>query len=574
MTVREDAGHATGNRQPRRLCRGLVLWWLPLAAVVVYVALLVERFGRIATAVYTNSDAASPLVIAECLSARDCGHGPVVLGQISYATTLWFDVLTRWVPFHRTCWEVAPYGLALSSVALLAWAAWRLAGGWAAALTTVIGLSASSIVLYAAIAQAFHETTWFSVCLLAAFLLWVTNGPSVSAFRLGFAVIGVGTVVGANLASDPLLAVVGLVPFALAPLARWSQTRSAADRRVVALAAVTVGLVLLSALAVASAMRAAGFTTAPLPSGGVGLANASAARHHLLLFVNDLVALVNGGSIEHGAPAALLGRSVLATLALAAVVSVVVFGMRSRQLARRKLLGSAAVVHSSFWAISVLALCAAFVLSDIPIGPGTTSARYLVGLVYAVAAVTPLSAARSALPRFLVAGSVTLVCVLACVSLAGNDLVLGRSRAAAVRFGPAVLARLERQGLRHGYAGYWDAATLMWSSGDRVLVAPVTRCHRRPRTLLCPYGLNSARSWYVPRPGRSFVLFDATRDNFRSALAGTGPLGRPQSVTHLGPLELLVYGSDVASRFGHTWTAHGPAGVVGLFAEGGRPRTM
>ncbi len=96
------AAESRALRHAPVLCR-----WLPAAGAAAYAALFTLSFGHVLEAVYSNSDAASPPVIAQCLLATRCG-GHVVLGQISYFTTLWFDLLTGPLPFHRVVWEAAP----------------------------------------------------------------------------------------------------------------------------------------------------------------------------------------------------------------------------------------------------------------------------------------------------------------------------------------------------------------------------------------------------------------------------------------------------------------------------------
>src|SRR5690242_6115304 len=66
---------------------------LVVASAVCYFVVLVLVFGRTLRAVLWNSDAASPLVFARTVAREPLGS--VVLGKISYATTLWFDLLVR-----------------------------------------------------------------------------------------------------------------------------------------------------------------------------------------------------------------------------------------------------------------------------------------------------------------------------------------------------------------------------------------------------------------------------------------------------------------------------------------------
>lgn len=115
-----------------------LLPWLPVVVGSVYLIVFIARFPRIVERVYWDSDAATAGVVAET-----AGRGTIVLAHYGWFTSLWFALLTKSLPFHRQLWEIAPYLFALASAALLAWASWRLAGAWAAAMTATIAVVTS-----------------------------------------------------------------------------------------------------------------------------------------------------------------------------------------------------------------------------------------------------------------------------------------------------------------------------------------------------------------------------------------------------------------------------------------------
>lgn len=529
--------------------------WLPLVGAIGFLALLFSRFESIVGSVYTNSDAASPLVIADCLSSGSCDRGQVVLGHVPYLSTLWIDWATYWLPTHRFLWELWPYALSVCGAGLLAWMGWRLAGAWAGAVAFAVAVAVSPVVLSASIAQADRGTTWFSMCLLAAFLIWIETERAPGGRRLAVVTIGVCVVTGADLASDPLLVVCGLVPFVLAPLLVWARTRLASSRRVLFVSGLTGAVALAFAFVVAGTMRAAGFIAAPF---GVGVATAAGIDHNLHLFIGDLSALAGGGALTRTDGATFGSRAVLAALVCLAIALIVVGALGALGRARRRSAQPAATVYLLFWAISSGLLCASFLLSNVPAGPGTSSARYLIGLVYAAAAAVPVLAAASTRTRVAAAVPVAAVCGLAFVSVLHNDLTVSRSRLPVVRYTSEVLRLLKRNELVRGYAGYWDAAVLTWASNERVRIAPIHPCGLIARRHLCPYRLNSIQGWYTPRRTRSFVLFDPTWDRFEPAISSGEAFGRPLAVKRFGPLELRVYGYDIASRFGASWMDFSP----------------
>ena len=139
---------APGTPPPKyRILLGLQS--LPAAATIAYGVLLAFGLERVLAAVYSNSDAASPSVIAQCFGTRDCGGGRISLGHIGYYTTLWFDLLTRALPSHRLIWQLGPYALSVAAALILGWTVYRLAGAWAGTTAFAIATAASSATLYA-----------------------------------------------------------------------------------------------------------------------------------------------------------------------------------------------------------------------------------------------------------------------------------------------------------------------------------------------------------------------------------------------------------------------------------------
>jgi hypothetical protein len=195
--------------RPRHVAAALP--WLPVLLGAAYLVLFAVRFPRLIERVYWDSDAATAAVIAETM-----GGGTVVLERFGWFTALWFALLTRSLPLLRQIWEVAPYLFSLCSVALLAWASWRLTGRWAAAMTATAAVATSPFVSYDLVTLNFHTGTWLATVVLAAYCVWLAHRPPPT--RVLLAAVLVSALAGTTLASDSLFAAVGLIPLFLTRL--------------------------------------------------------------------------------------------------------------------------------------------------------------------------------------------------------------------------------------------------------------------------------------------------------------------------------------------------------------------
>jgi len=182
-----------------------------LAGAGAFAVALALNVTRITHAFGWRSDLVSPMVIADTLATT---HGPnhVVFGTYAPYTTIWFDVATRNLPFHRTVWQMTPLVLSLLGLGVLVWVSWRLAGRWAALTTLAIGLAWSTPVVDTMAAQANHGVTYTVVCVLAGFLMLVAlRPPAPAALAALTAMVGVAGAALALPARD-LTAVVWLLP--------------------------------------------------------------------------------------------------------------------------------------------------------------------------------------------------------------------------------------------------------------------------------------------------------------------------------------------------------------------------
>lgn len=518
-----------------------------------YAVVLLATLPSIVAAIYRNADIAAAPEIGQ-LSAKAPEFAQTVLGNAPWYSALWFEQLTRWVPGHRTLWELTPWILTLGGIALVAWAAARVAGRWAAAIIAVTCACAGATLLPLQFAWSIHAVAYVHICVLAAFIVPLALGPGRGRWWVQAAV---GTLVilvtGVGMASDKLVILGGLVPFAVAGVVLWRLSAPQAALSVLgSVVAVVVGAPVVAVLATATAHRQ-GVIPAPFP---ISLSAVDQLPGHVGDLVGSLGVLANG---DFGAPGVSLtglltvlaagGGAILLVAAVShagAIVGRLVTAGRDRSRWTPEAAAGAAFV--CYWAAVAVLLSAAFVFSGLP--KGLTTSRYLVPVGYAVVVIAAVGAARAPASwrAVAVAAGASAIILSAAVSLAQRHI---QDTAYAPDQGVAEqLARFAaREHLSTGYAGYWDAPALTWELHDpRVTVYPVITCG----STLCPFPYHKINTWYLPRPlARSFFIVDARLLRLRAYGALSGPpaaWGSPRQIAHLGPLTVYVYPYNLAAK--------------------------
>jgi hypothetical protein len=522
-------------------------WWAALPLGLIYLILLAHQLDAAIRATNLDADAASGPVIGELFGAAPA-HANVVLGEFGWYATLLFDLGTKWLPAHRQIWVAAPYAMALAGAGLAAWSVWQIAGRWAAGLTAVLLVCASPATLRLDLSTTQHAPAWFCLALLGAFVVWLERrADDVRKVVLIVLALVIGTIVGVNAKSDLLVIIGGLVPFALAlTLARG---RRNAPALVTGAATLAVSVVVWGITR--TVMR--GLAVAPEPGLHTTKIVAGAKTvHNAKLWVRSVAVLGNGAVSGGSATPRVALAAVCAAVSIAAVVLVPWLGWR--QLRGRISSPDDRARHAffAFWCSSAILISLAFVFSAAPVD--IHADRYLVGLVYAAAAVVPAAVALAPASRALRGRAAALVlagtCVFALsaivsiargVSTEGTEFHTPVSTATADQ-----IARIAaREHLTVGYAGYWDAAPVTWATGFRVQVYPVAVC--REDAHLCHFDLHYISSWYSPRSGTGSFLLTDDRSN-ESVTAPTPDLGRPTAVYRIGPIKMYTYPYDLAAR--------------------------
>lgn len=472
----------------------------------------------------------------------------------SYYSSFLFDFATRWLPFHRLAWEGLSLMGSVAGILVMAWAAQRAAGKQAAVMTVVLALAAAPVVLYAYVAL--RGPTWFSVCFLGAGLVALAAPPRWLGYdrpaRAGALMALLGIVAGVGLASDPLLAVCGILPLLGTGILLWLVFRG----RVAASLARAGVAVTLVALAVAAAtyelMPVFGFTMVSTTS--IHLAALSRIPDNLAYFGGDVLAF--GNAQYPRPPAGLFSLPGLLTIALVAAAVAAIARFLPPLLRHRlrvtgaepdaRTLALAALI--TFWVLAALGDAGAFVFSSLPVA-GVGTARYVLPVFLALTGLAALLAAEQRAGRLAVAAIATVLAVLSTAGMV--QLVDSYRQAIVVQEGPKVLSYVESQGITKGYGGYWDAIGLSWRNDSPVGIYPVSQCSSDGAPALCQFDVNSLTTWYRPVAGaKSFVLVNTPLIPLSLANPPPPALGPPAEVKKIGYYTVYVYDYDVGALIG------------------------
>ena len=343
---------------------------------------------------------------------------------------------------------------------------------------------------------------------------------------------------GLDVASDPLLWVVGVVAFVLAVAYGAVRFRNVRIPLLVVAVATIWTIAALDKL-VRDAMAARHVSIIPEPIAMTSLGNVP--RHFLTLA--DAVALVFGADLfGTGFEGPRLRNVVLAALVL--VVFTVLAVLLAREFWPRRVtrLGHAEQVLVVYAVGTILSIAGAFTLTTVGENSGPGGAYYFLALAVAI----PLLAAL--VPHSL-ADRAVIGCALATVmafNVAGVESGYASVGAGSLAtYAPQILSALEREHVRYGYASYWDALPLTLYSHGSLQVAAVSQC-QLPKPTLCAFQLNSAAAWYRAHPGSpSFVVVDPETSFVTVGPPGTGPW---REIIPVGPIELYISPGDVAPQ--------------------------
>jgi hypothetical protein len=540
------SGGLLGTLNPRGLP-----WLIAFAVAGAYIVLFLVRLSHNLNALGWSPSTASAFVMPETLVKTGPG-GHTVMGSSPQWASLWFGLLTAWLPLHRELWSIAPTLMFVLTACIVGWSVDQLAGRRAAVLAVLIGVIASPMALAFFMAPFSHNTVYPCTALLGAYLIWLTRGRGRKLVTTVLVPPVLGVIVGACLSSDLLLASTAVIPLGLtAMLAGLRRNR---ESRLVALSALSTVVVSIPvALFTSSTMKSLGYLTLSAPIKYATLAELVSVRAELLF--RGLKILFNG-YLGTGAPGTLhvefgIASVVVMSIALLALLivgirtSVRFIGSGLRRDASQEPIKLARSLHILYWVISAATSCGAFWIAGE--GSTTTHESYYATVIFSVAAVIPLLLASGRVARVLIPAAASVFFAASLVGLTADYLNVA---AATARAGATVSKIAAANHLQVGYSNFGDASGITWSTNNRVIVRPVEECLNTGGTNLCPGFQAYVPSWYVPYARHTFLLVDSIGIEVRALPSG---LGKPIATHNFGTMQMYIYPYDIASRFGRSW---------------------
>ena len=513
------------------------LTFAPLLAITAYAVVLAVRVPSLVHDTQ-SSDAVGPMLVADSLPSRHTGVA-VVLGKAANYSTLWFDEATRGLSGHRAVWVAAPYVLALLGLLGLAEMVRRLAGWRAATIAVAVGIAMPPLLLGATLTQASHDVTVANGILLAALLVWLARTPRVTAIHVLAGAGAIAVITGLDVASDPLLLVVGVAPFVAATLLLAARRR---DRRALEVLTVTAGVAIV-------ALIAAGLTAAAMSHNGFsvegsswGIASPGGVRQHASLLGTLIPGLANGrftfGDLGFLGPLRLL----LGVLAVAGAVVPLWMLQHVARGVSPTYADDATTLFLAYWGFVALFVPIIFLATTVPV-----DMSYLAPGFTAVAATVPFLMLRAPSTATTTAIAVTVSGALGAVLLQHAALDDFSAQPQHHDTLATLVAELKVRGLHFGYAGYEQANLVTWQSDGTLTVRAVqqsTACHPTSSGWFCPYPVFTVADWYQPHdaPAPSFLV----REIGSAFVAAPPPADlRPTSVFSVYPFEVYVYDHDI-----------------------------
>jgi hypothetical protein len=344
--------------------------------------------------------------------------------------------------------------------------------------------------------------------------------------------IAVGLLAAVNTASDPILWIAGIAPFFVGTIVLVLLTR----RRDIALrGALVCGLTLVGVPATDFVMRKLGFHLVPV---AVHLASLADDVTNFIKLGKSIAFVFGAKHYFPGVYPSTGLRYAITFIAFAGVgatlAAAVRFLLRRSEVER--------VAYACYWAVAALLVAGAFWLTNIGTGAGPQGfgVSYLFTLIPATAAGVGLITAGSNIGPVVASVAIALVGSVNMVAIAKTHR---DSSFGAGVYGPQIIHFLEKRGLERGYAGYYDAQSLMWKSGLRLVIVSAFACGDGGH--LCKIRDFTIDSWFKPRPGPTFLIVDPVQGmTFRPPPS----FGRPTVTRHFGPQAVVyVFPRDVVA---------------------------
>ncbi len=543
------------DRSPSSLAR-----LVPFAIAAAYFVVLALRYAQLVESYTWDSDVASGFTIAETLAHQGDG-GHTVMTSMGAYVSLWFGLLTASLPLHRAVWENAGTVVFILAALMIGWSVGQVASRRAAVLATLLALTVTPAAFFVLTAGYSHNPAYLGTALLGAYVVWMMRASPLRRVTAVSVALLVGVLVGVFWASDLLLIVTGIVPFAFTAVLGGVQ-RSRRSRMFALSALTTLATAVAVALFTSMTMGSLGFvvvhpTTSTLPLSAIPL-------HAEYLFegLKNIFGGYLGGPLAPGTLESVVGSAAI-VVTLAAMLMLLVLGAysvarlamstfrrRSAQAAPHDLAAAphdlATALHIVYWSGSAVSTAVAFELSA---QVSHASNEYYVTLIFSVAAVAPLLMRPLSFGRWLVPAGASVLFTASLVGLASYVVYPPPlAQTGVAQDTPAIIRLAEASHATVGYAGYWWTSDLTWNAHERIQVRPVSLCENPAGADLCPFYIARVPAWYKPEQRRSFLLVNPSEYYVNGLPSGLGP---PLATYTLGSsTTMYVYPYDIASRLG------------------------
>jgi len=536
---------------------------IPFTIATAFFVVLALRYTQMVESYTWDSDVASGFTIAETLAHSGSG-GHTVMTSMGAYVSLWFGLLTAFLPLHRALWESAGTVLFVVVALMIGWSVDQLANRRAAVLATLLTLVVTPDAFFVLTSGYSHNPAYFGTALLGAYIVWMTRARPLRRLPAVSVALLAGVVIGVCLASDLLILVTGIVPFVFTTVLGVVQ-RSRRSRMFALSALTTLITTVAVALLTSMTMGSLGFVVVRPTTGTVPLSAVPAHAEYLFEGLKNIFGGYLGGPLAPGAFKSVVGTA-STVVTLVALLTLLVLGAytvarlaisamrrRSAQTARHDLATAqtarhdlATALHIVYWTGSAVSTTVAFALSA---QVTHASNEYYVTLIFSVAAVVPLLMRRVPLGRWLVPVGASILftaSLVALITYTFNPPPLAPKGLAQDAAEIKTLA--EANHAAKGYAGYWYSSDLSWNAHERLQIRPVSLCPNPAGADICPFYIARVPSWYKPLDRRTFLLVNPSEEYLSGVPAG---LGQPLAVYTLGSAtRMYVYPYDIASRLG------------------------
>jgi hypothetical protein len=534
-------------RKPATLIR-----LVPFAIAAAYLVVFLLQLRHNLVAFTWNSDVASAFTIPQTLIKTGTG-GHTVLASTGSYIPLWFGLLTASLPLHRELWELAAPATFLMAALVIGWSVSQVATRRAAGLAVLLALMVSPLALAIFMSAAFHNTVYLGTALLGAYVVWMTRAQPQRRVITFVVPPLAGVLLGVCFASDLLLLVTGIVPFAFTAVLAGIQ-RNQRSRMLAISAFSSIVVAAPVAWITSEIMGSTGFVIVRPPTETAPLSALSQHSEYLFEGLKELFGGYLGSQRAPGTPQAILGIASNVIMA-AALIALLIFGIRTvaklimsswhrhgEEATPREL---ATAFHVVYWTGSAASTAAAFELS---VKADGVHPQYYITLIFSVAAVIPLLLLRPAsIGARMVPIYASIFFAAGLVGLMSIDPSGGQQE----QNEPEITRLAEANHATTGYAGYWYASDLTWNSRERVKVRPVELCENPTGANICPFYLNRVPSWYAPAQRRTFLLVNPTEEYLSGVPKGLGPPLVSYAIDET--TRMYVYPYDIASRLGRPY---------------------